>query len=102
ELLTADVSFISLGKLFSKIAEILSPTGDAVILVKPQFEGTPKEAPGGFVKNEPTRQAILQRVRAMAESAGFRVKSVADSLIAGRKGNQESFFHLTRSFTLLS
>jgi 23S rRNA (cytidine1920-2'-O)/16S rRNA (cytidine1409-2'-O)-methyltransferase len=96
-LLTADVSFISLGKLLGKMAEVLSEGGDAVVLVKPQFEGTPKEVPGGFVRDEETRQAILERMRAAAEASGFVVKKVVDSSIKGlRKGNQESFFHLIK------
>lgn len=93
-LITADVSFISLEKIFPKILDVLKEEGEIVALVKPQFEGTPKEAPGGFVKDDPTRQAILSRVRALAEQAGFQVIGSADSVIAGRKGNQETFFHL--------
>lgn len=94
-LITADLSFISLEKVFPKIRELLVPGGDVITLVKPQFEGTPKEVPGGFVKDEPTRQSILERARVAATEAGFNVKAQADSVIAGRKGNQETFFHLT-------
>jgi len=68
-LAVVDVSFISLDKIFPKIMPLLTPGGEALILVKPQFEGTPKEAPGGFVKDEAMRQVILTRVRTMAEHA---------------------------------
>jgi len=94
-LITVDVSFIALDKVFAKISELISAGGDVLTLVKPQFEGTPKEAPGGFVKDEPTRQLILSRVREKAEQAGFTVKGIVDSEVKGRKGNQETFFYLT-------
>ena len=95
-LIVADVSFISLDKILPKIAECIAQDADVVVLVKPQFEGTPKEAPRGFVKDEATRQAILGRVKEMANKTGFVFKGVADAVIAGRKGNQETFFHLTK------
>lgn len=95
-LVAVDVSFISLGKILPKIRECLTKGGDVIALVKPQFEGTPKEAPGGFVKDEPTRQAILERARKLVEKAGFDVLGVADSIVQGRKGNQETFFHLVK------
>ena len=94
ELITIDVSFISLAKILSKIMEVLLPGGDVLALVKPQFEGTPKEVPGGFVRDEPTRQMILSRVKLQIQEAGFKLKDSADSVLKGRKGNQESFFYL--------
>ena len=96
-LITVDVSFISADKIFPKIQEFLAPGGEVLFMVKPQFEGTPKEVPGGFVKDEPTRQAILERVRATVNRAGFKIIGAQDSVITGRKGNQETFFYLKRS-----
>jgi 23S rRNA (cytidine1920-2'-O)/16S rRNA (cytidine1409-2'-O)-methyltransferase len=94
QLMTIDVSFISLAKILPKVTEVLAPGGDVLALVKPQFEGTPKEVPGGFVRDEPTRQMILGRVLQQVREAGFEIQGTADSVIKGRKGNQESFFHL--------
>jgi 23S rRNA (cytidine1920-2'-O)/16S rRNA (cytidine1409-2'-O)-methyltransferase len=96
QLVTVDVSFISLAKILSKIAEVLAPGGDVLVLVKPQFEGTPKEVPGGFVRDEPTRQMILSRVKEQVQKAGFQLKGTADSILKGRKGNQETIFHLVK------
>jgi 23S rRNA (cytidine1920-2'-O)/16S rRNA (cytidine1409-2'-O)-methyltransferase len=96
DLVTVDVSFISLAKILPKIDEVLKAGGDVLALVKPQFEGTPKEVPGGFVRDEATRQLILARVRVTAEAAGFRIKKAVDSSVKGRKGNQETFFYLTK------
>jgi 23S rRNA (cytidine1920-2'-O)/16S rRNA (cytidine1409-2'-O)-methyltransferase len=96
QLITVDVSFISLAKILSKIAEVLAPGGDVLALVKPQFEGTPKEVPGGFVRDEPTRQRILGRVMQQIREAGFQLKGTGDSILKGRKGNQETFFYLVK------
>jgi 23S rRNA (cytidine1920-2'-O)/16S rRNA (cytidine1409-2'-O)-methyltransferase len=95
-LLTVDVSFISLAKILPKIAEILKGSGDVLVMVKPQFEGTPKEVPGGFVRDEATRQMILDRVKAIIEKAGFTIQGLFDSTVKGRKGNQETFLHLVK------
>ena len=94
DLAVIDVSFISLAKILPKVAEALAPGGDVLALVKPQFEGTPKEVPGGFVKDEPTRQMILGRVLQQVQEAGFQLKGTSDSVLKGRKGNRERFFHL--------
>jgi 23S rRNA (cytidine1920-2'-O)/16S rRNA (cytidine1409-2'-O)-methyltransferase len=96
-LIVADVSFISLSKLFPKMQEALEPGGDIVVLVKPQFEGTPREVPGGKVRDEATRMSILDRVRADAGRCGLLFKSAFDSTVTGRnKKNQETFFHLLK------
>jgi 23S rRNA (cytidine1920-2'-O)/16S rRNA (cytidine1409-2'-O)-methyltransferase len=94
ELITIDVSFISLAKILPKIVDVLKSGGRVLAMVKPQFEGTPKEVPGGFVRDETTRQAILARVRAEIFNLGFHLEGSADSVVKGRKGNQETFFHL--------
>ena len=63
----------------------------------PQFEGTPKEVPGGFVRDEATRQMIIDRVKVQAAEAGFTLKNAVDSAVKGRKGNQECFFWMKLS-----
>lgn len=94
DLITIDVSFISLAKILPKVAEVMKPGADVLALVKPQFEGTPKEVPGGFVRDEATRQMIIARVKTLTGAAGFAIKASVDSSIKGRKGNQELFFYL--------
>ncbi len=95
-LATVDVSFISLGQIFPVLKMILPQGGEAIVLVKPQFEGSRKEVPGGFVKDETTRQQILERVKAMTIGAGFEIKGLSDSTVKGRKGNQETFLYLQK------
>src|SRR5229473_7568566 len=73
DFVTVDVSFISLAKIMPKIAEVLENGGEVLAMVKPQFEGTPKEVPGGFVRDEKTRQLILERAKHEIEGAGFKI-----------------------------
>jgi len=101
DLATVDVSFISLDKILPHLKEVLSPNADVVVLVKPQFEGTPKEVPGGFVKDETVRQEILARVDILVDKAGFTIRKRADSSVKGRKGNQETFLHLKRKTSVI-
>ena len=93
-LITVDVSFISVEKIFPKMKEILAPNGEIVVMVKPQFEGTGPQVPGGIVKDEDTRQSILKQVRQSAIDFGFTIKNAEDSVLDGRKGNREHFLHL--------
>ncbi len=97
EIVTIDVSFISIAKILPKLAEILTKPADILAMVKPQFEGTPKEVPGGFVRDEVTRQLILDRVAKQIQEAGFKILGTRDSVVKGRKGNQETFMYLRRS-----
>jgi 23S rRNA (cytidine1920-2'-O)/16S rRNA (cytidine1409-2'-O)-methyltransferase len=96
DVVTVDVSFIALAKILPKIAEVLANGGHVLAMVKPQFEGTPKEVPGGFVRDEKTRQLILERTKHVIEAAGFKILGQQDSAVKGRKGNQETFLHLVR------
>lgn len=98
-LAVVDLSFISLSKILTKLSDALTQGGDVLALVKPQFEGTPKEVPGGFVRNEETRQLILERAKTAVVASGFMLKGTADSTLKGRQGNQETFFHLTKHTT---
>ena len=96
-LAAVDVSFISLAKILPNLAQILPPAARAVVLVKPQFEGSPKEVPEGFVRDEATRQTIIQRAARDCETHGFKLMQQAEARIAGRRGNQESVFLLERT-----
>lgn len=91
---TVDVSFISLEKLLPKIHQVLLPDGEALVLVKPQFEASRKDAPKGIVKDETVRQSLIDKVQASAETIGFRCKGRMNSVLEGTKGNREAFLYL--------
>jgi 23S rRNA (cytidine1920-2'-O)/16S rRNA (cytidine1409-2'-O)-methyltransferase len=98
DLLVGDLSFISMGLILPTVHRLLRPEGQAVILVKPQFEvGRSAVGRGGRVRSEDDREAAIQDVRRTAASLGFRILGSIDSPIPGAKaGNVEHFLHLTK------
>ncbi len=97
ELVTVDLSFISLGLVIPRLRETC-PEADIVLLVKPQFEGKPGEiAKGGIVKSREKRLEILERVKKIAAGNDFDVLGSVPSPITGQKGNQEYFLWIRSS-----
>jgi 23S rRNA (cytidine1920-2'-O)/16S rRNA (cytidine1409-2'-O)-methyltransferase len=96
-LAVADLSFISLTLILPAVADILPAGGDAVVLVKPQFEvGAGSLGKGGIVRSEALRQGAVQRVSACAQALGFRERGRIASPIAGGDGNVEYLMWLER------
>jgi 23S rRNA (cytidine1920-2'-O)/16S rRNA (cytidine1409-2'-O)-methyltransferase len=92
QLVTVDVSFISLAKLLPAIAGCLAPGGELLALVKPQFElGRGRVGKGGVVRDTEARcDAIVSAARA-AGRLGIGVLGFAPSGLPGPKGNRETF-----------
>ena len=95
-LLVADLSFISVTKVFPAMTRVLAPGGDAIVLVKPQFEvGRAALAHGGRVRSDADRLASIESVKNAADALGLRPVATHDSGLAGAKsGNVEAFVHL--------
>ncbi|HET7676670.1 MAG TPA: TlyA family RNA methyltransferase, partial [Candidatus Limnocylindrales bacterium] len=72
-LAVVDVSFISLTQLLAPITAQLAPGADLVVLVKPQFEAGPRQAPKGVVRDPEVRRATVERVAAPARGLGLAV-----------------------------
>jgi len=98
DLVVADLSFISLSKVLPVIHRLLCKGGEAVLLVKPQFEvGRGGVGGKGLVRDAAARSNAIARIAAEAEDVGFRVLRGADCAVAGAKsGNVEHFLHLKR------
>jgi 23S rRNA (cytidine1920-2'-O)/16S rRNA (cytidine1409-2'-O)-methyltransferase len=92
-----DVSFISLTKILPKVKRFLKEGGEAVALVKPQFELTPAEVKKGVVRSDLLRQKAVSRIEGEAKKLGFKILGQTKSPILGPKGNQEYFLHLLAS-----
>jgi 23S rRNA (cytidine1920-2'-O)/16S rRNA (cytidine1409-2'-O)-methyltransferase len=89
-LLVADVSFISLALILPAAAPLLRLEGEAVLLVKPQFEAERGEVgKGGIVRDEAVRARAVARVVAAAEAQGLVSLGVVPSPITGADGNVE-------------
>ena len=97
--IVGDLSFISLRLILPTVQRLLRPDGQAVLLVKPQFEvGRSGIGKGGRVREEADREEAIDRVRGHAGEAGFRILAGADSTLAGAKaGNVEHFLHLEKT-----
>jgi 23S rRNA (cytidine1920-2'-O)/16S rRNA (cytidine1409-2'-O)-methyltransferase len=96
DLLTADVSFISLVKLLPNFRGWLREGGSALLMVKPQFELEPGLVGDGVVRDPELRARAVQQVRACALELGFRARGDVESVLPGPKGNREHFLWLER------
>ena len=97
ELVTADLSFISLRLVLPAVKAILKPGGRAVLLVKPQFEvGRGEVGKGGVVRDDEARRAALEGIEAAARALGFEVLGHAESPVPGPAGNREWLLALAR------
>jgi 23S rRNA (cytidine1920-2'-O)/16S rRNA (cytidine1409-2'-O)-methyltransferase len=94
QLATIDVSFISLAKVLPAVARSLTPRGEILALVKPQFElGRDRVGKGGVVRSASDRRDALIGVARSATDLGLAVLGFASSGLPGPKGNMESFIH---------
>ncbi len=88
-LLTCDVSFISVTLILPAAVRLLHSDGRMVILVKPQFEvGKGQVGKGGIVREPELHQAACERVSRAVEELGFAT-NIMDSPILGAEGNKE-------------
>jgi 23S rRNA (cytidine1920-2'-O)/16S rRNA (cytidine1409-2'-O)-methyltransferase len=98
DLATVDVSFISLEKVLPSVFGVLTSKGEAVVLVKPQFEvGKGQVGKGGVVRDGSHHRAVLSRLARFAILHGWHVLGVTASPLRGPKGNREFFLLLTKT-----
>jgi len=96
DLVTLDLSFISLTLVLPKILEFLRPGGEILALVKPQFEvGKGRVGKGGVVRDPDLQREAVARVAQAAQAQGLQVSDPFPSPLKGPKGNQEYFLYLT-------
>jgi 23S rRNA (cytidine1920-2'-O)/16S rRNA (cytidine1409-2'-O)-methyltransferase len=98
ELITVDVSFISLAKLLPSIVATGADELDLLGLVKPQFEvGKKKVGKGGVVREAEDRRDAIRQVAKAAQREGLVVRGIASSGLPGPKGNRETFVWASRT-----
>jgi 23S rRNA (cytidine1920-2'-O)/16S rRNA (cytidine1409-2'-O)-methyltransferase len=97
DLVTIDVSFISVAKVLPAVVVAAGPQAEYLILVKPQFELDRGDVGrGGIVREASLHERAIERVREAAVAAGLTVQGVSPSHLTGAEGNQEYFLHATR------
>ena len=94
-----DVSFISATLVLPAVVAGLAPggnrwQGDAVLLVKPQFEaGREHVGKGGIVRDPAAHQSAVDRVESAVRELGGEALALIDSPILGMEGNREFLLH---------
>jgi 23S rRNA (cytidine1920-2'-O)/16S rRNA (cytidine1409-2'-O)-methyltransferase len=97
DLVTADLSFISLGLVLPALIRCAAPDADFVVLVKPQFEvGKDRVGTGGVVRDPGLRREAVTAVAAAAAVLGLGVAGLVASPLPGPSGNVEYFLWLRR------
>lgn len=90
DLLTGDLSFISLTHILPSCGRWLKPTGKAAVLIKPQFELGPTKVVKGVVrKTEDQLEAVAKIENFCDKELGWRHLGTLPARIRGPKGNQE-------------
>lgn len=94
EVITMDVSFISITKIIPALLPFARTDTDWVTLIKPQFEvGKEKVGKGGIVSSEEARLEAVQFVKSELEKQGLKLLSVVECKTHGTDGNREYLAH---------
>lgn len=95
---SVDVSFISLKHILPNLNKLLKSDGQAVCLIKPQFEaGREKVGKKGVVSDLNTHLEVVENVIGLAVENGFSVEGLEFSPVKGPEGNIEYLIYLIKS-----
>jgi 23S rRNA (cytidine1920-2'-O)/16S rRNA (cytidine1409-2'-O)-methyltransferase len=89
DLLTIDVSFISLKLALPPAVALLHPPARMVVLIKPQFEAGRRHLKKGIVRDPQVQAAVCEDIAGFVAELGWTVAGVIPSPIAGGDGNRE-------------
>lgn len=93
-----DVSFISLKLVLPVLFALLKEEGEAVCLIKPQFEaGKDKIGKKGVVREKTTHIEVIERVLHFTVEIGFLVKNISFSPVKGPEGNIEYLMYIKKA-----
>ena len=98
DIVTIDVSFISLKLIVPVVPTLLNPGADVLALVKPQFEaGRAEVSKKGLIHDSAVHARVVDEVSTAAHKVGLTPVAVTPSPITGMEGNREFFLHLRAS-----
>lgn len=96
DLIVMDISFISATYIIPGFPGLLAEGGEAICLIKPQFEvGRAMIGKGGIVRDPAAHRAAIERVLDSAKSAGLFPDGLIPSPITGGDGNREFLVHFS-------
>lgn len=96
DVITVDVSFISLKHVLPKVAELLRDKGEAVVLIKPQFEVGKECIRKGVVHDPALHMEVIDTIKAFAIKEGLTPVDITESPIKGTGGNKEFLLYLRK------
>lgn len=97
DLVTLDLSFISILKVMDAVCAVLKPNGKLVTLIKPQFEAERHQiGKGGIIKDSEVHKEVIAKVTQGIIERGFELIDVTDSPIQGATGNKEFLAYFKR------
>jgi len=95
QLVTCDVSFISVRLALPPALRLAAPGWEALVLVKPQFEAGREEVrKGGVVRDPAVHRRVIREITEAGLAWEAEPAGVVDSGLPGPKGNREFFLHL--------
>ena len=98
DMITLDLSFISVLKVMTAVTQLLKPNGELIVLIKPQFETDPARiGKGGVIKDATLHDAILKTVTEGIAAHGFALQGVIESPLFGGDGNKEFLAYFLRT-----
>jgi 23S rRNA (cytidine1920-2'-O)/16S rRNA (cytidine1409-2'-O)-methyltransferase len=89
DLITVDVSFISLKLVLPAALALVKAPAQLVALIKPQFEAGRAALKRGIVRDQTMHAAVCEDISAFVTALGWRVLGVTPSPISGGDGNAE-------------
>jgi len=96
QLVTCDVSFISVRLALPPALRLAAPGWQALVLVKPQFEAGRGETAKGVVREAAVQRRVIREIVDAALTWGAETSGVVDSGLPGPKGNREFVLHLVQ------
>lgn len=94
DIVTMDVSFISVKKILPVVKSIISDDGKIILLVKPQFEAERKYVKKGIVKDKNVHISVIQDIIDFCKGIDLYVLDITFSPLTGDKGNIEYFLFI--------
>lgn len=89
DIITCDLSFISLTKVMEHLKSFLKDGGYFISLIKPQFEAGIKDVKKGIVRDATVREEAVRKIVEFAQSINLKNLGVIESPITGSNGNIE-------------
>lgn len=94
---SVDLSFISLSFAVPVVNDILTDNGEAVLLIKPQFEAGPENlSKKGIVKDRKIHIKVLEKIIMHIQNSGISILNLSFSPIKGGDGNIEYLIYIKK------